>query len=35
MRLHFRLKPVVLAVKYACYAIGHDWRVARGLPVSH
>jgi hypothetical protein len=28
-----RLKPVALLVKYACYAIGHDWRVANGLPV--
>jgi hypothetical protein len=22
---HLRLKPVVVAVKYACYSIGHYW----------
>jgi hypothetical protein len=30
---YLKLKPMALAVKYACYAIGHDWRVANGLPV--
>jgi hypothetical protein len=26
-----RLKSSVLAVRYACYAIGHQWRAVRGL----
>lgn len=34
MHLNFRLKPTALAVKYACYVIGYDWRVANGLPVN-
>lgn len=33
MHLNIRLKPAALAVKYACYVVGHDWRVANGLPV--
>lgn len=28
-----RLKSCALAVKYACYVIAYDWRVANGLPV--
>ena len=28
-----RLKPLALATMYACYVMGHDWRVANGLPV--
>lgn len=26
-----RLKPCALAVQYACYAIGYQWRSVRGL----
>jgi hypothetical protein len=28
-----KLKQTALLVKYACYAIVHDWRIANGLPV--
>lgn len=32
--LSARLKPLALALAtmYACYVMGHDWRVANGLP---
>ena len=29
--MNIRLKPIALLTQYACYVIGHDWRVARGL----
>lgn len=31
--MKFKLKPIALLCKYACYQIGHDWRAANGLPV--
>jgi len=27
-----RLKPITVAVTFACYAIGRQWRIAQGLP---
>ena len=27
------MKKIALLCQYTCYAIGHDWRVAHGLPV--
>lgn len=27
-----KIKPIVLAIGHACYAIGRQWRIANGLP---
>lgn len=29
-----KFKPIALLSQYAAYVMGHDWRVARGLPVA-
>ena len=31
--MNAKFKPLALLAKYAGYVMGHDWRVARNLPV--